>query len=294
MKIYIAALEACHAAGYHRLFPASRLNILIGYGSPASKDLGFMVGQFRPNIGSIVLDAGTYELNNSKKPSSPMALTLTGYKTYLKNFGHLFDHYFNFDEDFTANGMYTNLCNLDVLEEAGLSPIPVVHDIYGSEIDIFLDRGYEYVALGSSQITSKRHLEHAMEKLAKAEIKVHLFGSTYFDYLANFPIYSCDSARWAHSTQNGIIYYWNHEKPEINKTEKIFLDRFLGKSRGEGVLSGKANTSFINMIHEQFNIDLVTLLSSGDYQYLVNIHYTVEMEAAINNIHREKDFYTAQ
>lgn len=292
MKIYMAALETCHIVEYHKLFPDAQINLLIGYGSPASQGLHFMLNKFRDKIGSIMLDAGTYELNNGKKPSGRMALNLEGYKTYLKMFAHLFDHYFNFDEDFSANGMHTNLCNLDELEAAGLSPIPVVHNIYGDEIDLFIDRGYKYVALGSDQITSKKHLAHAMEKFVKADVKVHLFGNSTFDYLANFPIYSCDTARWAYSAMNGFIYFWNHEKEGTDKNEKLFLERFPGIPRGKGVLSLKNDHPFIQMLHDKFGIDALSLIASGDYQYLVNMHHNMEMEAAINEIHRRKGFNT--
>ena len=233
-----------------------------------------------------MLDAGTYELNNGKKPSGRMAFTLAGYKVYLNDFGLLFDHYFNFDEDFSANGMHTNLCNLDELEAEGLSPIPVVHDIYGDEIALFIDRGYQYVALGSDQITSKKHLAYAMEKFVKA--------NSTFEYLANFPIYSCDTARYAHSTMNGLIDFWNHEKTGVNKNEKYFLERFPGIPRGKGVLSLKNDHPFNRMLHHKFGIDALTLISSGDYQYLVNMHHNIEMEVAMNAIHRGKGFYTAE
>ena len=294
MKVYLAACESCYIAEYHKLFPDSRLNILIGYGSPASKGLDFMLNRFRDKIGSIMLDAGTYELNNGKKSASPMALTLTGYKTYLKYFGNRFNHYFNFDEDFSTEGMMTNLCNLEELEKSGLSPIPVVHDIYGDEIPLFIERGYKYIALGSSQITSKKHLEHVMRQFAGTEIKVHLFGNSSFEYLSNFPIYSCDSARWAHSTRNGVLYFWNHEKPGLNKTEQIILDRINGPSKSNTILKTGGHKEFINLIQDKFGIDIITLLSFWDYQHLINIHYMVELETAINKIQREEGFYTAE
>ena len=73
-------------------------------------------------------------------------------------------------------------------ENEGFSPIPVVHDIEGDEIATLIDRGYDYIALGSSQISTRKSMEKAMRRFEGTGIKIHLFGCTKFNFIANFPI----------------------------------------------------------------------------------------------------------
>jgi hypothetical protein len=68
--------------------------------------------------------------------------------------GSHFDFYFNFDEDYSREGFDVNLANQLDLENAGLTPVPVVHDCYGGEIPYYIANKHKYpiVAIGSGEL----------------------------------------------------------------------------------------------------------------------------------------------
>lgn len=290
MKIYLSSMKPEYLVEHHRLFPGAKINSLVSYGSQPQKKITSMMSQkdYTP-FGSVILDSGTWALNNSNSD-----ITMQGYKEHLTRYGYLYNHYFSFDEDHTSEGWLINWMNQRSLEQDGFSPIPVVHDIDGDEIERFIDHGYKYVALGSAQITKQETLGRVMEKFIKAEIKVHLFGSTCFDYLARFPIYSCDSSGWSQLANNGWLNYWNPDSKGLNKSVRFQVYSRPSICNKNSLVESKDRDSFLSYIDQKMDIKYLDLINSGPLQHLVNIHHALQMERAINDIHREKGFYTAE
>ena len=143
---YQASLNMEVFLKFSEMFPGKIVNILLSY-AMLNHEVSDILHTYRHKIGKIILDSGTWTLNKAKGVEVKH-LTLDNYMRYLKRYGHLFDFYFNFDSDFTESGTEINQYNQMVLEGVGLTPVPVVHDIYGPEIDQYIKAGYKRIALG--------------------------------------------------------------------------------------------------------------------------------------------------
>ena len=294
MRIYLADFSLDVLLKYHELYPERRLNVLRSFGTPSKDTEGFL-RTHRDKIGSLILDSGTWTLNN-RKTTGGMKITLEGYKNYAQDFGNYFDFYFNFDSNFTDEGFGTNISNQVYLEDAGLRPVPVIHDIYGDEIPHYIERKYPLVALGSAQITDIYSLQMVVDRLQRAGIQIHLFGNTTFEFLSSLPIYSCDSTSWAKTAAFGEIKYWNPRKTGKNKTDEIHLEEYLNALAKKATEKTISRYPFRKELEEYLDKELGI---SGDdlyknkfYQWLVNTHYYVELEERITLIHQQKGFNT--
>ena len=225
MRIYHASLNLKTMLQYKKLYPEKKLNVLKSFGMLDNEMLGFFKDH-RSKMGSLILDSGTWTLNNAKSDVAAR-INLSAYRDYLLTFAHYVDLYFNFDSVFSDDTDEINYQNQLVLEEAGLNPIPVVHDVYGDEIDYFIDKGYTTVALGSKQNGNPKVLEHAFDKFSSAGIRVHLFGNMKFSSVTNFPIWSCDTTAWTQRGLWGFIYYWNPHRETHDKTDKIYMEEYM-------------------------------------------------------------------
>jgi len=292
MKIYIAALNLDVFLAYQGLFPARKLNVLRSFGMPSADNFGFM-RDHRDKVGSLVLDSGTWTLNNPNA-TPEIQITLENYKNWVLEYGRHFNFIFNFDSDFTERGFPTNLHNQNKLEEASLNPVPVVHDIYGDEVDYYINEDYPLVAIGSFQITNILDLNPVVHKLHQAGIKVHLFGTSQFDYLAYLPVYSCDSTTWLQTGAFGKIYFWNPMKSSQDKTDIISLEeRLQTKQSPKNLYSSYAHReTFDAFLAETFGITYENFLGTQGHFYkrLVNLHYFVQLEEIVDQEHQKKGF----
>jgi hypothetical protein len=297
MKLYHASLSLEVVRWYINKFPETRLNVLRSFGLLDRDSYHFCCTNWRDTINGLILDSGTWTLNNTHDETLKKRLTVENYKNYLSKVGQYFDFYFNFDEDFSDKGYETNLANLKRLEKAGYQPVPVIHDIYGNEIDYYIKEGYRRVALGSSQIKSIKSLEDAMKNLVKAAIKVHLFGNTSFTFLTSFPIDSCDSTAWANKGSYGSINYWNPERKGLYKNDTIYLEEYLGTdTRKKYTLTTYPFKRDLEAyLDRELGITFHDLLGNdgAHIKRIVNLHYYVKLEKIINEIHRKKGFDTA-
>jgi hypothetical protein len=258
-----------------------------------SKHSEFFLRTHRDKIGSIILDSGTWTLNH-KKSDAGIRITLEGYKNYAKAFGHLFEFYFNFDSNFTDEGFGENIFNQIRLEEAGLHPVPVIHDIYEDEIPYYIEKKYPLVALGSAQITDIYSLEMVVDRLQRAGIQIHLFGNTSFDFLSTLPIFSCDSTSWMARSAHGFIRYWNPHNKGLNKTDEIYLEEYLNAlDKKKITISGYPfRKDLEEFLGKELELTIEDLYRDKFNQWLVNTHYFAELEKRLNEIHRKKGFKT--
>jgi hypothetical protein len=253
---------------------------------------------YRHIVASLILDSGTWTLNNAVTELKNK-ITLSNYINYIKTFGDYFDFYFNFDSDFIGDADETNYINQITLEGCGLNPVPVVHDIEGDEIKHYTDEGcekYPIVALGSAQIKSVRTLDNVMSKFEGSGIRIHLFGHAKFDLITNFPLYSCDSTAWSHRGQYGFIHYWNPKKEGVNKTDKIYMEEFMeaGKERKITFSNYEFRDDLDKYLFNDLGVTESDLLGPDGafYKQLVNLHYYVQLEEIVTEIHRKKGFNT--
>lgn len=281
---------------YKKLFPDRKINVLRSF-AVLDNDVALLCKRLRPHIGGLILDSGTWTLNQA--PAAIAAnITVEKYIAYLRIAAKYFDFYFNFDSNFEPDGFEENYTNQLKIEASGFSPVPVVHDIEGKEIQTYIDRDYRRVALGSRQIKTLTTLEKVMLKFAGTGIKVHLFGQTKFDLLANVPIHSCDTAMWAREGGWGKIRYWNPQKDGENKTDRLYLEEYINTDQADGITLSKYQyrKEFEAFLWDTFKLEYGDLIGKDRAinKALVNLHYFVQLEKIISDIHKKKGFETEE
>jgi hypothetical protein len=294
MKIHHASLNKRTRLAHKKLFPYRKVSVLRSFGM-LNKEEKYFTHKGRNKVDSLIFDSGTFTLNYATGGNTKY-ITLENYISYMKLFGKYYDYYFNFDSDFRDIGFEINLYNMKTMEEYGLTPVPVVHDIWGNEINYYIENEYKIVALGSSQIRSLETLSFVMDLFKGTGIKIHLLGNTTFDFLANFPIHFCDSTMWALKGGFGFINFWNPKKIGENKTDSIYMDEFIQTKKDNRI--SFSNYEFKDYLEtylwNTFSLTHHDLLG-GDGAYnkmLVNMHYYVLLEDIINQIHVRKGFDT--
>lgn len=295
MRIYVSSMSIDVLKKYKRLFPDSKINVLRSF-AIRDDDVVMLCKRFRPHIGGLILDSGTWTLNQASSETDH--ITVEKYMAYLSVAAKYFDFYFNFDSSFDPDGFEDNYINQLKIEENGLTPVPVVHDIEGDEIQIYIDRGYSRIALGSRQIKTLATLKKVMLIFQGTGIKIHLFGNTKFDLLANAPIHSCDTAMWAREGGWGNIRYWNPQKEGANKTDLIYLEEYIQTDKAKGITISeyKYRKEFEEYLWNTFNLEYDDLIGSNRAinKMLVNTHFFVQMEEIITSIHKKKGFETSE
>lgn len=290
MRIYLSSLAPEVLIKFKERYPNKKVNTLVSFG-PRGHRNSELTG-LRDKMNSLILDSGVWTINNAKSVNGKI-LNVDSYISYVKLFGHKYDFYINFDEDFTEAGFEKNYGNQLKMENAGLSPVPVVHDIYGGEIDLYIDRQYPIVALGSSQTRGFEDLEFAVEKLSKHNIKIHLFGKSMYSALAPLPIWSCDSSNWTQQGPFGYITYWNENKKAIDKTDYIFFDDFQTQEPGRIYFRTYAFRKDLETYLDQswgITYDDLMGYDSNLNRQLVNMLYYVELQERVSEEHLKKGF----
>jgi hypothetical protein len=291
--IYLVGVSSKALQTYHARHPSERPNLLLSY-ARRSSDTGKFIFDYRHLSGSLILDSGTYSLNNAPHQFANK-ITLSAYKAYLQSAGRLFDFYFNFDQDFSRNGFEVNLANQLELERAGLKPVPVVHDCYSDEIQYYIDRGYELVSIGSAELRDADvyELMRIVDKLYSKGIKVHFLGCTDYQKLAYVPIYSADSATWNQAASRGHLLYWNPLMPGIDKKDKIcFVYDLPRKYMINHIDSHPHQREVEAYLNQELGYSISDLKGSAGSlkRSVANIHYYVQLEKRIAAKHRELGF----
>ena len=294
MKIYHASLNLKTMLRYKKLYPHKNLNVLRSFGMLDQEMSGFCK-QHRNKLGSLIFDSGTWSLNNAKSDQS-MRVNLTSYTDYLLSFGNLYDHYFNFDCVFSGDSDEINYQNQLFLENVGLNPVPVVHDVFGDEIDYYINKGYRMIALGSKQNRNPKVLEFAFDKLNSAKVKVHMFGHMDFGSVISFPIWSCDTTAWAQRGKWGFIYYWNPHRETLDKTDKIYMEEYLDEDKEFKFTYStyEYRQDFDEYLYRELKIDSNDLYGPerSHVKCLANLHFYAKLEEIITQIHLKKKFDT--
>jgi len=219
MRLYQASMSLAILKEYFRLF-SEQLNVLLSIALIGGETKGFLI-DYRNMVDSIVADSGAWSVAKGKSMLSIDALI-----SYLKQWGHLFDRYFNFDTNFSDKGFKDNYSNQRKMERQNLSPVPVVHNFFDSEIDFYMSlKKYEWLALGSAQTKNLSDLEYAVDRIKQKDpnAKIHWFGGSRYDWLIQTPVASCDTSSWAKAGGFGYILYWNNHEEKPYKGHRIYV-----------------------------------------------------------------------
>lgn len=284
MKIYHSAMRIPVLLRYNNAQPRSRPNVLLSYA--LRNDISGFTKRHRDKIDSLMFDSGTFTLH-TKGYKAPLPITFEGYKKYLRHYGRLYDFVMNFDKEFSRAKAMDNVAYLSDLEAEGFAPLPVVHNLYGPEVDYYIEnRGrYPLVAIGSTEGKRLALLEPVVNRLVRNGIKVHILGTTRFNLLYNLPIESCDASNWTQHGNYGKVLYWNPLKPGINKTDVIYLEDYVKldlNATYPGIRLSRYpyKAEFIKYLEDELNLSHYDLIGPDrfDVRGVVNLHYYMGIE----------------
>ncbi len=94
MRIYISSMSIDVLKKYKKLFPDSKINVLRSF-AIRDDDVAMLCKRFRPHIGGLVLDSGTWTLNQASSKTDD--ITVEKYMAYLSVAAKYFDFYFNYE-----------------------------------------------------------------------------------------------------------------------------------------------------------------------------------------------------
>ena len=290
MKIFLSSYSTTTLRAYRRIFPDARVNALRSFGGSEGDHGNFLKN--RQFIDEVGLDSGAWTANR-QGPDADFNINRETYADFLDMMAPHFDIYFNFDIDFSSNGFEQNLENQRYLERRGFHPVPVVHDLYGSEIAYYIDQGYPTVAIGSTQVQTVEDIIEPVNKLYEAGVKVFLCGTTRYSFLAQLPIWGADSSTWHQAGATGYILYWNHRSNRLDKTEQIHLAKGQGQTDNKTYLHDyEHRDEVLDYLQNTFGFDHYNLLGSDQYlnRQIVNVHHFVEMQRRVTADHKRLGF----
>ena len=285
MRIYLSSFTEQALFEYVKIFPSSKLNILISYGLRNASYKTFIENNER-NINSLILDSGTYTLNFAKDLALRQKINFSGFCAFIEQFENSFDYIFNFDKYFDDNGMMRNMYYQEKLEELGYKNIvPVVHNYSGEDLDYLIHKGYKLIALGYSKEKNQKNIVKLANKAYSNKVKVHVLGVSSYKKLANAPIAYCDSSSWVHYSLNGVLNYWNPKKDSSDKTDSL---HFAHDGTRNPNWKGYYYSDYLYLedlkkyLDETFGYDYHDLLDPKSIKrQIVNIRYFVELQERI-------------
>lgn len=166
----------------------------------------------------IFLDSGAFSVFTGKQ-----TISIEEYRDFLLKHKDRFCLYANLDVIGNADATQRNQ---EILEEAGLNPLPTFH--YGSNYSILrkMVKKYNYIGLGGivplalKQNILKEHLGKCFGIIG-TEKKTHGWGCTSIEILKTYPFYSVDSIAWLHGeiSRRKMKLINMQIKTEVNKID---------------------------------------------------------------------------
>ncbi len=280
MKLYCAVVDAETVKLFHDITKI-KFNVLISYyyikGS-AHK----LTNLYRHMIDSLIMDSCAYSVATGKSK-----ISLSEYKLYLKRYGHLFDCVFNLDDKF--DNPEHNQRNQDYLQQGVARerwPVPVVHseDDPEGEVQIYVDQGHDYIALGSLGKHRKFDADTVARIMEKfPDIRFHLFGNFDREILTKCRPYSADSATWGHKAGYGSLYYWD---PDEKKEYSIYMEHRDTKQQPGQILYSEfmLKDKLDKFLLSTFGFDYARVLNNQTSMQIVNIYFFTQLESHINSL----------
>lgn len=161
------------------------------------------------SLHKLFLDSGAFSAWSQKKE-----IRIKDYIQFIKAHQKSIHTYANLDVIGDSEKTFQNQL---IMEKHGLTPLPVFH--YGEDeryLTKYLDRGYEYMALGGMVPISTPQLTQWLDRLFEGpltdtkgmpRLKLHGFGLTSVYLMSRYPWFSVDSTTWmAFSNYGSVIY----------------------------------------------------------------------------------------
>lgn len=223
-------------------------------------------------------------------------VTLDDYIAFLKKVlaqpGHKVEIYAGLDVIGDPVGGDVNQLKM---EDAGLKPMATYHR--GDNIDFlkkFLDRGYEYIAIGGMAIadeyTSAASLfpfldsvyREICSKDGRPRIKTHLFGIGAPEAILRYPCTSSDSAHWMSPGAFGSIMFPKFENGKPNwfiSMNKVAISVESRKFKlNENYKTMKPQLQeMVRLFVESYGFDVKSLQESYEHRNLWNLRMALEV-----------------
>ncbi|BAH76708.1 hypothetical protein [Solidesulfovibrio magneticus] len=293
MRIYLSGFGVKELEEYTRCVPQAKLNILLSY-SGKDPDYKKFLEDKHDNINSVILDSGAFTANFSITPGD-LPFSFEGYKAFCVRYKGSYDFAFNYDIDFEKESLSTNYNFLEILKDAGIPVVPVVHDYTGGEVDLYIKQKYQIISAGySKNEKNKENIKNIAIKIYNAGCKAHALGVSSYDWCADAPIHYSDSSSWSKYPAYGFIPFWNPSVADENKTHVIkFNDRINSKR----ALHNYDNYGYRSELEEYLNKRLgykyIDLLSPKSIRRrIVCIDYYVQLQDVLTKRHARLGFNT--
>lgn len=190
MKLYFAGCQVKEMQNAARICGVK--NILVSY-YYLNENLKEFVESFGYKI-NLMLDSGGFSVRNSDEK-----IDINDYIAFIKRNSKYIKHYFVLDNK--RENLEQTKANLKLMEDAGLSPIPIYHTDEPFDYFTELCQRYDYVGVGGAA----KNYANIFFMAEYHNIKIHLLGNTSYKTLARYMPHSADSVSWC-SGCYGHIY----------------------------------------------------------------------------------------
>lgn len=211
MKIYLV-----YCAPFLSVFDPGleKINVLVSFYAVQSEGGLWRTLQANRDRFSIFLDSGAYSAFTRGK-----VIRIEDYIEFIRKTG--VETYANLDVIGDAEATRRNQ---EVMEAAGLTPIPCFHSEENLDFLEYYCQHYDYIAIGGlagrfSWTYNMRFVDSCFGVIKKYwPKKIHGFGVTKQDFLERFPWFSVDSSSWVASAGYGVVNQFSNRRWITQKT----------------------------------------------------------------------------
>lgn len=286
MKIFQSSLNIKTFELIAQHCPGVKVNLLRSF-SLGDKETLDILRDFSDFIESAGLDSGVY----SKFFNPNINHTLDDYSDFLTNHADKFDFYFNYDEDFEEKHRdefgNRNDKNLQILEDRGFRPVPVIHLLDSDIVNFHVEQVHKYpfVAMGSS-VLSDTNFNKVVDDLVLGGLRVHAFKMGSADKLMNLPVCSADCSSHAQWTKAGRCVAYDTKSQKDSPLAFRRWDK-NGDSNSDFYLKHELFNDFLVFVEEVCSCEIEWLLMDSNYRTFVNSMYFVWLERSLTAWHEE-------
>lgn len=201
--MYLAERDPQHHGWPSRGVGDAQIRLLLSYHYYQRVDLDAMLAKyFIEPYPDIFLDSGAFSAERQG-----VSIDIDAYMAYIRRYRHRITTYANLDVMRNPEATWRNQ---QIMEDAGLAPLPVFHG--GTEwrwLDHYLDR-YRYIALGGlvGKVGKAQGWIVECFRRARGRAVFHGFGVTAWEVLRDLPWYSVDSSSWGQGYRFGQVPVW--------------------------------------------------------------------------------------
>jgi len=154
----------------------------------------------------LFLDSGAFSAWSQGKE-----IKIQEYIDFIKKHEDVIDVYANLDVIGDAKATWKNQ---QIMEDAGLNPLPVFHAGENKRYFFRYLKNYNYICLGGMVGSTTKQLTFWLDSLFPTicnsegipKVKVHGFGLTSLPLMLRYPWYSVDSTSWVVTGRMGSVY----------------------------------------------------------------------------------------